>query len=187
MLWAEENSRDALFAAMRRREAYGTSGTRPVVRFFGGWEYGTELCGDPAFVAKGYAGGTPMGGDLPERPEQALAPSFAVWALRDPGTDAAPGTALQRIQIVKGWLEDGELYERVVDVAGGPNGATVDVDTCQTAGEGAGQLCSVWVDPDFDPAERAFYYARVLENPTCRWSQQVCRAAAVDCSEPAGL
>ncbi len=181
VLWAEENSRDALFAAMQRREAYGTSGTRPVVRFFGGWGYEAALCEAEDFAARGYAGGVPMGGDLPTAPEGASAPAFAVWALRDAGAEASP---LQRIQVVKGWVENGEVREQVFDVAGGPNEASVDTSTCETKGSGAEQLCSVWRDPGFDADQAAFYYARVLENPTCRWSQALCVAAKVDCSDP---
>jgi hypothetical protein len=183
VLWAEENSRDALFAAMQRREAYGTSGTRPTVRFFGGWSYGAELCSDPQLVAKGYQGGVPMGGDLPKRPRAAKAPTFAALAVQDPGTAQKPGTPLQRIQVVKGWVDaNGAVHERVVDVAGGDNGASVDEASCEPRGDGAKQLCAVWSDPDFDAKQGAFYYARVLENPTCRWSTRICRAARVDCS-----
>jgi hypothetical protein len=187
VLWAEENSRDALFSAMVRREAYGTSGTRPVVRFFGGWGYDEGLCDATDFAARGYAGGVPMGGDLPARPEGAQAPVFAVSALQDPGAPDAPGTPLQRVQIVKGWLEGGAPRERVYDVAGGDNGASVDIRSCETRGQGAARLCAVWRDPDFDPQQRAFYYARVLENPTCRWSQHLCVAAGVDCSKPGSV
>jgi hypothetical protein len=185
VLWAEENSRDALFTAMQRREAYGTTGTRPVVRFFGGWSYGAALCSDPQLVEKGYRDGVPMGGDLAARPRGAKAPSFVVSALKDAGTAERPGTPLQRVQIVKGWLDErGATHERVVDVAGGPNDAGVDLTTCEPQGEGHARLCSVWSDPDFDPARPAFYYARVLENPTCRWSQRLCSAARVDCAQP---
>jgi len=186
VLWAEENTRDALFAAMQRREAYGTSGTRPVVRFFGGWDTPEDLCSAPDFAAQGYASGVPMGGDLPPWPavRGSPAPRFALWAIQDPGSAGAPGTPLQRIQIVKGWIEDGEPRERVIDVAGGDNGAGVDVATCQQRGAGSRGLCSVWTDPDFDPAAPAFYYGRVLENPSCRWSQYVCIAAGVDCGDP---
>jgi len=190
VLWAEENSRDALFAAMQRREAYGTSGTRPSVRLFAGWDYPEDLCGRDDFVARGYEGGVPMGGDLPPRPDgdQARTPRLALWALQDPGTPGAPGTPLQRIQIVKGWLDaQGELRERVVDVAGGDNGAHVDLATCEPKGEGAASLCAVWSDPDFDATRPAFYYARVLENPSCRWSQYVCNAARIDCSQPSSV
>jgi hypothetical protein len=155
-----------------------------VVRFFGGWDYEESLCEDEDFAAQGYAGGVPMGGDLPERGEDAGDPTFAVWALQDPGTDEAPGTPLQRVQIVKGWVEDGKPREKVVDVAGGKNRASVDLETCERKGTGATQLCSVWRDKDFQPDQHAFYYARVLENPTCRWSQQLCVEAGVRCSDP---
>ncbi len=187
VLWAEENTRDSLFAAMRRREAYGTSGTRPIVRFFGGWDYPADLCDDPGMVAKGYAGGVPMGGELPPATSGPGAPRLVVWAARDPGTRTHETTPLQRIQIVKGWVEGPELREQVVDVAGGPNGAGVDTSTCEPHGQGAQSLCAVWTDPDFDPSEHAFYYARVLENPTCRWSQHFCVEAKVDCSDPASV
>jgi len=185
VLWAEENSRDALFAAMRRREAYGTSGPRLVVRLFGGYGLDPDLCGSDRFAAEGYARGVPMGAVLPPGPEGAK-PSFAVWALRDPGTAEAPGAPLQRIQIVKGWLEDGAPRERVLEVAGQPeSGADVDLTTCEPRGSGADQLCTVWTDADFDPRAPAFYYARVVENPTCRWSARLCLASGVDCRDRA--
>ncbi len=186
VLWAEENSRDALFAAMRRREAYGTSGPRIVVRFFGGWEYPDGLCDEPDVAPGGYALGVPMGGDLPPR-GMARAPVFVVSALKDPGAGGAPGTPLQRIQIVKGWLApDGAPHERVWNVAGDAGGgADVDLGTCTPRGPGAVQLCAVWRDPEFDPAVAAFWYARVLENPTCRWTQWSCNAHGVDCARPA--
>lgn len=192
VLWAEENTRDALFAAMRRREAYATSGTRPVVRLFGGWDYGAQLCSDAALVEKGYSGGVPMGGELSAPPASEAAPTLLALALMDPGSATRPGTPLQRIQIVKGWLDArGASHERVLDVAGGPNGASVDLTTCVPRGRGAKTLCSAWRDPDFDSKEPAFYYARVLENPTCRWSQYACVAAHVDCTKrddvPGGL
>ena len=185
VLWAEQNTRDALFAAMRRREAYGTSGTRLVVRFFGGWRYPDDLCAQPENVARAYAEGVPMGGDLPTRSGDA--PRFLVSALQDPGSERRPGTSLERIQIVKGWLENGSVHERVHDVVRGPDGASLDLSTCRPGGEGARALCSLWTDPDFDPAQRAFYYARVVENPSCRWTQWLCNARAVDCGEPASI
>ena len=187
VLWAEENTRDALFSAMQRREAYGTSGTRPVVRFFGGWEYPESMCQGNEFAQVGYQKGVPMGGDLPPRPESVKAPVFAVSALQDPGSSKYPGTPLERIQIIKGWVEKGKAHEKVFEVAGGANGATVDTKTCRTKGSESASLCSVWQDPEFDPDERAFYYVRVLENPTCRWSQQLCVEAGVTCGEESTL
>jgi hypothetical protein len=184
VVWAEENSRDALFAAMRRREVYGTSGTRPILRFFAGREPGLH-CGDPDFVATAYDGGVSMGGEIgPVR--DGRSPRFGVLAFRDPGTPAAPGTPLQRVEIVKGWVDaGGQSHEKVFEVAGDPdNGATVDTATCTPSGTGFDSLCAVWSDPEFDATERAFYYARVLENPTCRWSTYLCNAQAIDCSNP---
>jgi len=185
VVWAEENTRDSIFEAMLRRETYGTSGTRPIVRFFGGWDYPEDLCGKSDRVAAGYAGGVPMGGDLPRRPEGARAPGFVVNAVRDPGSKQVAGLPLQRVQIVKGWLEGDTHREAIYEVAGGDNGASVDLATCEPRGAGADQLCGVWRDPDFDPAQPAWYYARVFENPSCRWSQFTCNAAGVDCSDPA--
>ena len=186
VLWAEQNSRDALFEAMRRREAYGTSGPRLQVRFFGGYGYGPELCNAADFAAQGYAGGVPMGGDLP--PPSAGGPVFAVSALKDPGTLDLAGTKLQRIQIVKIWLEGGAPREAVFDVAGAPkNGAAVDPLTCNPTGPGFDQLCTVWRDPAFDAKSPAVYYARVVENPSCRWNAWACLAAQVDCADPASV
>ena len=184
VLWAEENSRDALFEAMRRREAYGTSGPRMTVRFFGGWSYPDDLCAKPGFAKRGYAGGVPMGGDLPHAKAKAKTPRFAVWALRDPGSNGAPSAPLQRIQIVKGWVAGGESRERVYEVAGDPaSGAGLDLASC-TPAPGADQLCRVWSDPDFDAGAPAFYYARVVENPSCRWNTWACNAHHVDCAKP---
>jgi hypothetical protein len=191
VVWAEENSRGSLFDAMKRKETYGTSGPRILVRFFGGWSYPTNLCDQPDFDAQGYALGVPMGGNLPaagEATDAEMAPVFAISAQRDPGTARRPGAPLQRVQIIKGWLEDGQLRERVYEVAGDPdNGASVATDTCTMSGEGFDTLCGVWRDPDFDGAQRAFYYARVVENPVCRWSQQLCIANRVRCEDPASV
>ncbi len=184
VLWAEENSRDSLFAAMQRREAYATSGTRPVLRFFAGWDFEENLCDAPDMVEQAYATGVPMGADLPAPGEQQTAPRFIVSALADNGTAEYPGNELQRAQIIKGWYEDGELKEAVLDVAGGPNGASVDINTCEQSGSGHQQLCTVWTDNDFNPNAEAFYYTRILENPSCRWSQQICIAAGVRCDDP---
>ena len=158
-IWAEENTRESLFAALRRREVYGTSGPRMAVRMFGGRALPPDLCSRPDLAAAGYAAGVPMGGDLPAG---AGAPLLVVAALRDPA-----GAPLERIQIVKGWVEGDEARERVLDVARGP----------------ADDLCAAWRDPDFDPASPAFYYARVLEVPTPRWHTYACRAQGLDCSD----
>lgn len=119
-------------------------------------------------------------------------PSFVVSALKDPGVPGREGNDLQRIQIIKGWLDsDGKTREQVFEVAGDmDNGAWVDTNTCQTTGSGAKSLCAVWQDEDFEPAQRPFYYARVIENPSCRWSTRHCLAAGVnpfakDCREQA--
>lgn len=184
VLYAEENTRDSLFAAMQRREAYATSGTRPVLRFFGGWNYQQDTCNASDMVAQGYAGGVPMGGDLPPLPDTDSMPRFIVSALQDTGTAQYPGNALQRMQIIKGWYENGNLHEKVLDIAGGDTNASVDLNTCETVGDGHHQLCSVWQDDDFNPQAQAFYYTRILENPSCRWSQRICADAGVQCDNP---
>jgi hypothetical protein len=177
-VWAEENTRAALFAAFRRKETFGTTGPRIRVRFFAGYDLrGVNLATD-AGVRTAYAKGVPMGGDLASKPVGT--PQFVVVALRD-----AHSAPLQRIQIVKGWIDtEGRTFEKVFDVAcsdGGKvdsrtqrcpdNAATVDLTTCAySQDKGAGQLQSEWRDPEFDSRRNAFYYARVIENPTCRWS-----------------
>jgi hypothetical protein len=180
VVWAEENSRDSIFEAIRRKETYATSGTRPLVRFFGG-NLPSDLCNQADAVALAYAAGVPMGGNLEGSASQAP-PRFYVSAAKDPGLPGNPGTDLQRIQIVKGWVDaDGAVFERVFDVAGNAeNGAGVDPETCARIGRGAASLCAVFEDPGFDASQPAFYYARVLENPTCRWSTLQCRAAGVN-------
>ena len=179
-VWAEENSREAIFDALRRRETYGTSGPRMSVRFFGGYDLPEGLCDDPDLVARGYAEGVPMGGELGTAPKHWLtrktkAPRFVVSAMADPGTSAHPGGLLQRAQIVKGWADDdGRIHQQVIDVAGGPNDAGVDTASCTPRGAGAKTLCGEWTDPDFDPDRAAVYYARVVENPSCRQSGWAC-------------
>lgn len=188
VLWAEENSRDALFEAMRRREAYGTSGPRMIVRFFGGWDFPDDLCTSPDLVARGYSDGVPMGGELPTSPTGEEAPRFVVAAWADSGTPDRPGTPLDRVQVIKAWVEDGAARERVFDVlqADGPPGE-VDTQTCETSPGGAAALCGVWEDPDFDATAHAMYYVRVLERPSCRWLQYACNRAAVDCADPSTI
>jgi hypothetical protein len=178
-VWARDNTRDEIFDAMMRKEIFATTGTRLRVRLFAGWDFqpGDELVHD--FAGLGYAGGVPMGGRLSDAPEGA-APTFIVRALRDP-----EWANLDRIQIIKGWIDaDGTARERIFDIAvsGGrvigadgrarePVGSTVDIPTATfTNTIGAPMLDAYWRDPDFDPAERAFYYVRVLEIPTPRWT-----------------
>lgn len=176
-VWARENTRESIFDAMERKETYATTGSRMMVRFFGGWDYTEQdlASRQPAFA--GYSKGVPMGGEL-SSPEGKDAPAFMVYALRDP-----IGANLDRIQIVKGWMDGRELKEQVYDVvwAGDRSvdadgklesvGNTVDVATANwTNTIGSSELARVWKDPDFDPDQQAFYYARVLEIPTPRWS-----------------
>jgi hypothetical protein len=177
-VWATENTRAAIFDAMKRREVYATTGTRMAVRFFGGWEFETKDAMNRLPAQVGYAKGVPMGGDLRSAPA-GRAPTFLVAALKDP-----LGANLDRIQIVKGWMNaKGELQERVYDVVWSGDrkpgkdgklpavGTTVDVaNATWTNAIGAPELISVWRDPNFNAAERAFYYVRVLEIPTPRWT-----------------
>ena len=178
-VWATENTRDAIFDAMRRREVFGTSGPRIRLRFHGGWAYEPELCAASDRLARADAQGVPMGGDLPPRAAGGgvrQGPNFLVIAQSDPGTPGAPGTPLQRLQVVKGWVgEEGDHHQRIYEVAGSPtNGARVDLDTCEPVGSGYAELCSVWRDPEFDPGKRALYYLRAVENPSCRYSHRDC-------------
>ncbi|MHA3978940.1 DUF3604 domain-containing protein [Halovulum sp. GXIMD14794] len=178
-VWASENTRDAIFDAMERREVYATTGSRLGVRFFGGWDFTVEDLTSRTPSTIGYAKGVPMGGDLGQAPDGASAPNFMIFALKDP-----IGANLDRIQVVKGWLNaEGETEEQVYDVAWGGDrepdadgklpavGSTVDVARATwTNTIGAAELGTVWTDPDFDPTQRAFYYVRVIEIPTPRWT-----------------
>ncbi len=177
-VWATENTREAIYDAMKRKETYATTGPRMMVRFFGGWEFDENDVRSRAPAFRGYEKGVPMGGDLAKAP-RGKAPSFMVFALRDP-----IGANLDRIQIVKGWMDAaGKLHERIYDVAVSdgrqigadgrcrtPVGNTVDLEAATWLNTiGDSELVSVWTDPDFDPKQSAFYYARVLEIPTPRW------------------
>ena len=181
-IWAEENTREALFDAMKRRETFATSGTRIVPRLFAGWEEPRGFCegADQEADAR-----VPMGGVLGASTEGG-APWFAVSAMRDPGMAGLPGAPLQRVQIVKGWVgADGALQERVIDVAGhAPGLASVDRRTCERSGPGSPTLCATWQDPDFDAVVPAVYYARILENPSCRWTGYQCAAASPEARPP---
>ncbi len=179
-VWAEENGRDSIFTGLKNKETYGTSGTRPKVRFFGGWKYPNRSC-EKNFVRIGYRKGVPMGSTLPRR-KQAEAPRFIAAAWKDDGPD---GTDLQRIQIIKGWVDErGDTRESVYDVAV-TDGVGADAkDEVPLSGSGSESLCTVWEDPDFDASQKAFYYARVLENPVIRYSTDICQEQGIDPTAP---
>ncbi len=195
-VWATENSREAIFDAMLRKEVYATTGPRITLRMFGGWEFSEEDLDARPIENSGYEKGVPMGGDLRKKPEEAKAPSFMIVALRDPA-----GANLDRIQIVKGWLDSDDrtqekLYdviwsgERVLDDGGKlpPIGDTVNVAKATwTNSIGAAELSTVWVDPDFDPTQDAYYYVRALEIPTPRWTTYDAYRFGVDVPEGAPL
>jgi hypothetical protein len=176
-VWAEANTRGALFDGMKRKETYATSGVRIRLRFFGGWEFDRSVLNDRDWVKTAYAKGVPMGSDLP--PPTGRAPTFVVHALKDPDSGH-----LDRIQIVKGWSKNGQSFERIYDVAWSgkrkrdpaigrvpPVRSTVNIaQATYTNTIGAAELKVVWTDPDFDPALDAFYYVRALEIPTPRWT-----------------
>ncbi len=176
-MWAPQNTREAIWDAMQRKETFGTSGPMLKVRFFGSFDYAADDVNKPDFVKLAYAKGVPMGGDL--KPGTGKAPTFLVMAMKDPKSGN-----LDRVQIVKGWLDAaGKQQEKVYDVAWSgdrkigadgkllPVGNTVDLKTATyTDAIGAPQLATGWTDPEFKPGERAFYYARVLEIPTPRWN-----------------
>ncbi|MCP5179854.1 MAG: DUF3604 domain-containing protein [Pseudomonadales bacterium] len=188
-VWAKENTREAIFDAMQRKEVYATTGSRLQVRFFGGFSYTDDDLHQAAWLDTAYRKGVPMGGDLAAAPG-GEAPAFLVAASRDPD-----GANLDRVQIVKGWMDArGELHEKVYDVAWAgdrrpdaatgklpPVGNTVDVATASyTNTIGTAELAAVWRDPEFDAGQRAFYYARVLEIPTPRWSTYDARYFGVE-------
>ena len=186
-VWAESNTRESVYQALRRKEAFATSGPRIQVRFFAGLDYADGIMQNPELLTEAYAGGVPMGGDLLGDGESA--PSFLVWAMAD--EMSAP---LQRLQVIKGWEENGQTHEQVYDVACSEgaavdptthrcpdNGARVSAEDCSISTDvGAAELKAQWRDPEFDPAQAAFYYVRALENPTCRWSTWEALRAGVD-------
>lgn len=168
-----------MFGAVARKEAYATTGSRIRVRVFGGWDFEEADIGASDFIANGYRNGVPMGGDLVGAPEGGV-PRMLVMAMRDPD-----GANLDRLQVIKGWIDEvGETHEKIYDIAvsGGraidgdgrarePVGTTVDIETATyTNAIGAATLSAFWQDPDFDPAENAFYYVRVIEIPKPRWT-----------------
>jgi hypothetical protein len=193
-VWAEENTRESLYDAMKRKEVFATTGPRMKVRFFGSWQYDDADAKSADLVKIGYAKGVAMGSDLAARPAAAKAPSFLVWAIKDPNSGN-----LDRIQIVKGWSKNGQTMEKVYDVVWSgtrkpdaktgklpPVGNTVDVATGTYQNTiGTADLAGRWTDPEFDPAQRAFYYVRALEIPTPRWN--VFDAIKLGIAPPANL
>jgi Protein of unknown function (DUF3604) len=179
-VWAEENTRASIWDAMYRKETFGVSGPHIKVRFFGGWGYETNILSAGDWVKQSYAAGVPMGADLPPMPSgKGTAPKFVVWAVKDPTS-----ANLDRIQIIKGWTEDGQSFEKIFDVAWSgdrkPDKWSGSVPAIQTTVDfekatysntvGSTELKTVWRDPEFDPRLHAFYYVRVLEIPTPRWT-----------------
>ena len=176
-VWAEENTRASIWDAMYRKETFGVSGPHIKVRFFGGWGYNKDILNARDWVHQSYANGVPMGADLP--PMKGTAPTFVVWAVKDPTSGN-----LDRIQIIKGWTKNGQSFEKIFDVAWSgdrkPNKwsgrvpaiqSTVDLEKATyTNTVGSTELKTVWTDPEFDASLHAFYYARVLEIPTPRWT-----------------
>lgn len=194
-VWAEKNTRDSLFDAMLRKETYATSGPRITVRFFGGWQYSAGDIQNPDFIDIGYRNGVPMGGTLPV--QSAAAPSFAVMAIKD-----SESGNLDRIQIIKGWVDaSGKSHERIYNVALSDGrkvdqatgkapavGNTVKVDDATYSNSiGAQQLGVVWTDPNFDADSEAFYYTRVIEIPTPRWSTYDAVKLGIDPPEPVSI
>lgn len=165
-VWAVENSRDAIFEAMQRREVFGTTGPRIIPRFFGGWDYDAQLCDSDQLVSTGYAQGVPMGGDLSAAPTADSKPLFVASVLRDSADKATP---LQKLQLVKGWVAtDGKLHSKVIDIVGGNEGVKHD------------SLCVVYQDAEFDPGLSTYYYLRAIEHPVPRWSVHDCNALEPD-------
>ncbi len=189
-IWADQNTRESLFDAMRRRETFATSGPRMRVRLFGGWGDTSSFVDKADWASKAYRWGVPMGGNMPARPGKSSAPTLLVQAAKDPNSGN-----LDRVQIVKLWTENGKSYERIYDVLWSkgrrvingklqPVGNTVDDrNATYTNTIGATELFGSWTDPDFDPSQRALYYARVLEIPTPRWATYLAKETGVPLKE----
>jgi hypothetical protein len=184
-VWAEENTRASLFAALKRREVYATSGTRVALKLYAAWSgLSPSVCSDLAAgtdpVESGAVSAVPMGADLPARASGSGGPQFVVRAVSDP----IIGTPLGRIEIIKGWVDAGGAgHTQVFVVAGGTTGPAPGQDCSVTKQSQPEQLCGTWTDPSFDPAQRAFYYARAFENPSCRWSTWMCVKQSIDCTK----
>ncbi|MEZ5570895.1 MAG: DUF3604 domain-containing protein [Halioglobus sp.] len=200
-VWAQENTRESIFDALMRKETFATSGPRISLRFFGSFDYSPQMMQGVDLLEQAYARGVPMGGTLHSPParsadDQVAAPTFALWAAKDP-----EGANLDRLQIIKGWVDDkGSSHETIFDVAlsdgrvpdgngkSPPVGNTVDVvSATYTNAIGATQLSAFWQDPDFDPGQEAFYYARAIEIPTPRWSTYDAMRLKVEAPQPTAI
>lgn len=172
-VWAKANERDAIFNSIQSKEVFGTSGTRIEPRLFAGWEMDSALCESTDAIGQAYENSVPMGSSLPKAPNDTAMPRFFVAAKADP-----EASLLERVQIVKGWVGEKGVYEqRVYNVAGGPiPGERLNTNSCEKLKRGHTALCSVWQDPEFDAAQDAVYYSRVIEMPSCRWSTMRCNA-----------
>ena len=178
-VWAEENTRESIFSALKRKEVFATTGTVLKFRFFGGWNYNQDILKGEDWVKKAYSQGVPMGSDLPAKPSDAKSPGFVIWSVKDPD-----GANLDRVQVVKVWVKDGEAHEKIFDVAFSGDrkvdaktgklaavGNSVDLKTATyTNTIGSTELSTYWSDPEFDAVLPALYYIRVVEIPTPRWT-----------------
>lgn len=178
-IWAQENTRASLFSAMKRKETFGTSGPRIQPRLFASWDFPDSLCDDPQRIETAYASGVPMGGDLSAPPRQDSQPTFMLSAMMDGSTNATP---LQKLQVIKVWTDpEGTIHQQVVDVAGDAQPTMItDPNTCTSTGSGHASLCTVWRDANFNPAISSIYYARVIENPSCRWTTYDCNTLPLE-------
>ena len=205
-VWAQENTRESIYDALARKETFATSGPRISLRFFAGYDYSEEMMEDTDLLDQAYAHGVPMGGTLVRPPQASAAasgraastrvPAFAVWAAKDP-----EGANLDRLQIIKGWVDaSGVSHEKIFDVALSdgrrpdlsgavqPVGNTVDVATASYSNTiGAGQLRAFWQDPEFDSTREAFYYARAIEIPTPRWSTYDAMRLGIGAPDPVSI
>jgi hypothetical protein len=192
VIWSEQNRRETLFDNMRKKETYATSGSRPILRFFAGWSLDNVSQADPNWVSKAYQGGVPMGGTLNRGPGSKSSPTFVISAFMDAGTARHPGTPLERAQIVKVWTSGNKSKEKVFNVAGSSTVSSpadaLNLDTCRATSTSSASFFTAWKDPEFDPAEHASYYVRLIEKPSCTHETYMLNAslakAGLSCRAP---